>query len=108
MSITRVCHREPACSWLQEAAPAHLSDLLGTVDAAKRRIILQRMAVQLVPLMEKALVDPTLAHRQAPALSEHCTDPGCDPLEGLAPIVTGNQILVMSSPVSGQAGAVAG
>ena len=48
---------------LQEAAPAHLTDLLKTVDPPKRRIILQRMAVHLIPIMEKALIDPVLAHR---------------------------------------------
>ena len=48
---------------MQETAPVHLSELLKTVDPAKRRIILQRMAVHLVPIMEKALVDPILTHR---------------------------------------------
>lgn len=48
---------------MQEAAPAHLSELLKTVDSTKKRIILQRMAVHLVPIMEKALVDPILTHR---------------------------------------------
>lgn len=48
----------------QEAASVHLSELLEKVDASKRRIILQRMAMHLVPIMEKALVDPVLTHRQ--------------------------------------------
>lgn len=47
----------------QEEAPARLSDLLSTVDGPKRRIILQRMAMHLIPIMEKALVDPVLSHR---------------------------------------------
>lgn len=47
----------------QEEAPARLSELFKTVDAAKQRLILQRMALQLTPIMEKAIVDPPLTHR---------------------------------------------
>ncbi|KAK9810029.1 hypothetical protein WJX72_003629 [[Myrmecia] bisecta] len=47
----------------QNNAPAKLSDLLAKADAAKRRTIIQTLSVHLIPIMEKALVDPALVHR---------------------------------------------
>ena len=48
---------------VQEAAPSSLTELLKTVDAQKRRLILQRISVQLTPIIEKGLVDPVITHR---------------------------------------------
>lgn len=46
-----------------EGAPAHLADLLRAVDGAKRRSVVQHLAQDLVPVIEKGLVDPPLVHR---------------------------------------------
>ena len=43
--------------------PAHLSELLARVDGAKALAIIQHMAKDLVPIMEKGLVDCPLVHR---------------------------------------------
>ena len=47
----------------QDAVPASLKELLKTVDAAKRRLVLQRMAISLTPIVEKGLVAPVIVHR---------------------------------------------
>ncbi|KAL4423682.1 hypothetical protein ABPG75_000983 [Micractinium tetrahymenae] len=46
-----------------EGAPSHLADLMARVDGAKQRSIIQHMSKDLLPLMEKGLVDCPLAHR---------------------------------------------
>ena len=54
---------------VQGLAPASLQELLAGVSVTKRRLILQRMAVHLVPIMEKGMVDPVLTHRSTDLLS---------------------------------------
>ena len=44
-------------------APAHLADLMPRVDGAKQRSIIQHMSKDLIPIMEKGLVDCPLVHR---------------------------------------------
>ena len=44
-------------------APAHLADLMARVDGAKQRSIIQHMSKDLIPIMEKGLVDCPLVHR---------------------------------------------
>ncbi|GAB4820309.1 hypothetical protein N2152v2_007355 [Parachlorella kessleri] len=53
-------------------APAHLPDLLAAVDGAKRRAVIQNLAREVVPLIEKGLVDPPLAHRLVAEFLECC------------------------------------
>lgn len=55
----------PLPSPLPRAAgtPAHLSDLMSRVDGAKQRSIIQHMSKDLIPIMEKGLVDCPLVHR---------------------------------------------
>lgn len=44
-------------------APAHLGDLMPRVDGSKQRSIIQHMSKDLMPIMEKGLVDCPLVHR---------------------------------------------
>ncbi len=37
--------------------------MLETADAAKRRAVLRNMSIELIPVMEKGIVDPVLSHR---------------------------------------------
>ncbi|PSC67267.1 pumilio-like protein 24, partial [Micractinium conductrix] len=46
-----------------DGTPAHLSDLMSRVDGAKQRSIIQHMSKDLIPIMEKGLVDCPLVHR---------------------------------------------
>ncbi|PRW61613.1 pumilio-like protein 24 [Chlorella sorokiniana] len=46
-----------------EGAPAHLAELMARVDGAKQRSIIQHMSKDLIPIMEKGLVDCPLVHR---------------------------------------------
>ena len=55
----RLCPTHPA------GAPAHLGDLMARVDGAKQRSIIQHMSKDLIPIMEKGLVDCPLVHRCA-------------------------------------------
>jgi hypothetical protein len=43
--------------------PAHLGDLMPHVDGGKQRSIIQHMSKDLIPIMEKGLVDCPLVHR---------------------------------------------
>jgi hypothetical protein len=44
-------------------APRCLGDLMASVDATKRRLIVQRMAALLSPVMDKGLMDSQILHR---------------------------------------------
>ena len=48
---------------VQADAPATLSEVLGNADADKRRAVLRNMSIELIPIMEKGIVDPVLSHR---------------------------------------------
>ena len=37
--------------------------MLEGADAAKRRAVLRNMSIELIPVMEKGIVDPVLSHR---------------------------------------------
>lgn len=63
-------------------APSHLADLMARVDGAKQRAIIQHMSKDLLPLMEKGLVDCPLAHRcgaSSPFLACPPSCPHCQP-----------------------------
>lgn len=47
----------------QDKAPDGLAAVLRDADAAKRRAVIQRLAIHLLPVMEKGLLDPVLSHR---------------------------------------------
>lgn len=47
----------------QDKAPDGLAAVLREADAAKRRAVIQRLAIHLLPVMEKGLLDPVLSHR---------------------------------------------
>lgn len=53
-------------------APAHLGGLLAGVDTAKRRAVIQQLSRDLLPIMEKGLVDCPLVHRSAPGWAHIC------------------------------------
>ena len=56
----------PAClpaPALPAGPPAHLGELFSRVDGAKQRSIIQHMSKDLIPIMEKGLVDCPLVHR---------------------------------------------
>ncbi|KAI3432645.1 hypothetical protein D9Q98_004191 [Chlorella vulgaris] len=46
-----------------QGVPAHLGDLMPHVDGGKQRSIIQHMSKDLIPIMEKGLVDCPLVHR---------------------------------------------
>ena len=48
--------------------PARLGELMSAVEPAKQRSIIQHMARDLLPILEKGLVDPHLLHRRARSL----------------------------------------
>lgn len=54
-----------------EGPPAHLGDLMARVDSAKQRSIIQHMSKDLLPIMEKGLVDCPLVHRLISEFMEH-------------------------------------
>lgn len=49
----------------QADAPSSLSELLAKVDPSGRRSIVRNMSIQLIPIMEKGILDPVLSHRRA-------------------------------------------
>lgn len=46
---------------------------MARVDGAKQRSIIQHMSKDLIPIMEKGLVDCPLVHRCVQLLAEPCT-----------------------------------
>lgn len=64
--ISHVCF-EPICMPVrpQADAPSSLSELLAKVDPSGRRSIVRNMSIQLIPIMEKGILDPVLSHRRA-------------------------------------------
>ena len=54
--------------------------MLEGADAAKRRAVLRNMSIELIPVMEKGIVDPVLSHRcvlpWAPNSAPPCPDTG--------------------------------
>ena len=47
----------------QADAPASLGEVLAGADAAKRRAVLRNLSIELIPIIEKGIVDPALSHR---------------------------------------------
>lgn len=54
-----------AVSCVQDKAPESLTAVLSEADATKQRAVIQRLAIHLLPIMEKGLLDPVLSHRRA-------------------------------------------
>ncbi|KAK9834069.1 hypothetical protein WJX81_007630 [Elliptochloris bilobata] len=47
----------------QDKAPDSLAAVLQEADAKKQHAVIQRLAIHLLPIMEKGLLDPVLSHR---------------------------------------------
>ena len=47
----------------QDKPPDGLAAVLQDADAAKQHAVIQRLAIHLLPIMEKGLLDPMLSHR---------------------------------------------
>lgn len=60
---TRLSEHRLAFPTSLAGAPAHLGDLMGRVDGGKQRSVIQHMSKDLIPIMEKGLVDCPLVHR---------------------------------------------
>ena len=63
--VRQRAYNNDVCSRLrrQAEAPASLGQVLEGADAAKRRAVLRNMSIELIPVMEKGIVDPVLSHR---------------------------------------------
>lgn len=82
--------------------PAHLADLLSTVDAAKQRSIVQHLAVAVNPVIEKGLVDCQLAHR---LLAEYLAAAPASLVADAVESLSGNALLHMMHTHDGAAAA---
>jgi hypothetical protein len=62
---------ELGCLDGQESAPKRLEELLRETDATGRQKIVQQLGINLIPIMEKGLLDPVIVHGWAslPVLS---------------------------------------
>ncbi len=50
----------------QDAAPKSAETLLKETDATGRQKIVQQMSINLIPIMEKGLLDPVIVHGCVP------------------------------------------
>jgi hypothetical protein len=58
-------HHTGADGGKQGAAPASLEALLETANARTAQNVLQRMTININPILEKGMLDPELVHRWA-------------------------------------------
>lgn len=48
--------------WVQQSTPKTLKELLKETDATGRQKIIQQLSINLIPIMEKGLLDPVIVH----------------------------------------------
>ena len=83
-------HPHPHPSTHPTAPPQSLASLLASSDPPRRRTVMQHLATQVLPLAEKALLDPAPTHR---ALAEFMDHAGPLEVYDIAEMLSGPQLL---------------
>ncbi len=47
---------------VQDAAPKNLAETLSSMDDTAKYKVMQQMSINLIPIMEKGLLDPVIVH----------------------------------------------